>query len=162
MEYTAEIKIEGLMLKDPDKALSIFEEELGKAFQEATSFILALVKRGTPVHSGNLANSIDTEIRGSGLNLHGIVGTALPYSSFIETGRPPHIPNYANLADWVRLKLGLQGKELYAVLQVIARKISRVGVEPHWMFKRAFNLSQEGVQKILDKTAERIIKRWNE
>lgn len=156
----AEIKLQGLFLIDPKRALLIFEEEFGKALEEGTSFLMREVIRGTPVFGGNLRGSIFREIRGKGLNLHGVVATNLSYANFIETGEPAHIPNYGNLADWIRLKLGLTGQHLYAVLQVISRQIARQGIRPRFMFKNAFEIGKMQVQGMLNRAASKIIDRW--
>jgi len=160
LEFGAEIKLQGLFLKDPERALSIFGEEFGKALDEATSFLMRQVIRGTPVHTGALRGSIFREIRGRGLDIRGIVATNLAYSSFIETGLPAHTPNYDNLAGWIRLKMGLSGKDLYAMLQVIAGNIKERGIRPHFMFKKAFDAGKMQVQKMLDKAAKRVVERW--
>jgi hypothetical protein len=160
MEMGAELKLQGLFLRDPDKAIKIFEEEFGKALDESTSFLMRTVIRGTPVHSGALRGSVFREIRGRGLAMHGVVATNWPYAEFIETGQPAHTPNYANLADWIRLKLGLSGDHLYAVLQVIAKQIRTRGIRPHFMFKKAFEAGRMRVQGILNEAASRIIERW--
>lgn len=155
-----DVKLKGLFLKDPPRAIKIFEEEFGKALEEGTSFLMRQVIRGTPVHTGALGDSIFREIRGRGLDLRGVVATNSQYANFIETGLPAHEPNYGNLADWIRLKLGLTGSRLYAVLQVVSRQIKAKGVRPRFMFKKAFNLGKMKVQGMLDKAARRIVDRW--
>lgn len=155
-----DVKLHGLFLRDPVKAVKIFEEEFGKALEEGTSYLMRQVIRGTPVHTSALKGSIFREIRGRGFNMRGVVATNSQYASFIETGLPAHTPNYGNLADWIKLKLGLSGQHLYAVLQVIVKQIKTKGVRPHFMFKKAFNLGKMKVQGMLDKAANRIVERW--
>lgn len=158
----AQVKIQGFFLENPDRALSIFEEEFSKSLETATSFLMRAVLRGAPVHTGTLRSSVFREIRGTGLSLKGIVATNLAYSRFIETGKPAHEPNYDNLANWIRMKMGLSGRHLHAVLQVVARQIRTRGVRPRRMFEKAFNLGKNTVQGMLDQTATRIIERWEQ
>lgn len=162
MEFSAEVKLHGLFLKDPERAIVIFEEEFGKFLDEGTSYLMRLVLRGMPVFKGELRGRTFREIRGRGLNMRGIVANPLAKAGFIERGKPPHVPNYANLADWVRIKLGLTGSDLYAVLTVIARNIKARGISPHWMFKNAWDKGKTQLQPMLDKTAERIKERWDQ
>jgi len=159
MEISIDLKKIGTLLNDHPKSIAIFEEEVGKIFEEGTSFLMREVVRGTPVYRGHLAGSVFREVKGSGLGLHGLVATPLAYASFIETGEPPHVPNFGNLAEWVRAKMGLTGSNLYAVVTVISRKMATSGVKPHFMFKRAFETGKIEIQKIINRAEKRIIER---
>ena len=101
----AEVKMQGMFLANPTKAIRIFEEEFKKALEESSALIQRDVIRGTPVHTGNLRNSIFREIRGRGFSLHAIIGTPVIYANWIETGKPAHFPNTENLKEWVSEKL---------------------------------------------------------
>jgi len=161
-DFNIEVKLnlKGLLLKDFSKTMRIFSEEFGKLFEEGTAFLMKGVLRGTPVWRGVLANSVFREVKGTALNLHGTVATPLNYSGFIETGQPAHTPNFGNLAEWVRAKMGLSGSDLYAVTKVISRKIAVSGIKPNFMFKKAFETGKLELPKMVRKTEKRIINRW--
>lgn len=163
MAFKIEIKtdIKGLLLKDFNKAMRIFEDEFSKLFEEGTSFLLREVMHGTPVWRGTLVGSEFKEVKGSALNLHGIVATPMSYAGMVETGLPAHTPNLDNLAQWVHAKMGLTGSHLYAVVNVIGRKISQSGINPHFMFRNAFEKGKIEIDKMVQKTEKKIIERWD-
>ena len=161
MRFDVQLNITGMFLKDPKKAMGIFAEEFGKLFEEATSFCMRAVVRGTPVFRGALSEATFREVRGTGLALHGLVANPLAYAGFIETGRPAHTPDFNQLAEWVRTKMGLEGAPLYAVTRAIAQKISKSGIRPRSMFQKGFETAKMEIPKMIEKTESRIIQRWN-
>ena len=60
------------------------------------------------------------------------------YGAVMELGRKPGAPGppLAPIKEWVRRKLGLQGKELDSAAFLIRRKIHVKGIEPRHFFKR--------------------------
>jgi len=162
MKYEIKLNIKGLLLKYPERALMILEDEFSKGLDESLGFIMREVVRGTPIFHGQAAESVFKEIRGSGMYLHGVVASNLNRIGFLEEGIPAHTPNYANLSEWIRLKLGLTGPHLYAVLQVISKQIVKRGIKPAFMFKKAWAAGQIEVEKIMKKVEERVAKHLNE
>ena len=160
-EMKAEVKMHGIFLTDPPRAIRIFEEEFKKALEESSALIQRDLIRGTQVHTSNLRNSIFREIRGRGISLHAIIGTPVVYANFIETGNPAHFPNVENIKGWVRLKLGVTGQALDKLTFIIARRMSVRGLKKaHFMFRNAFLKGKLKAQSILDKSARRIVERW--
>lgn len=162
-EIKIDSRVQGLFLKDPERAATIFAEEFKKFYEEMTSLGLRKTVAGTPVFSGNLAGSEFREIRGSGLDLHGIIATPIIYARPIETGEFPSFPNVAGMHDWVRLQLGITDpKEIDKVTFLVARAIAqRKGFKKaHWMFRNAYIFLKQKAQGILNKAANRIIERW--
>jgi len=163
MDIQVGIKLEGLFLKDPVRATAIFEEEFKKGLEEAVALTHREVDKRTPRGlTSHLAESVDRAVMGIGLNLYGIVWTPMNYARRVEEGTP-YTPNFIALAEWVRLKLGLKGKHIYAVAHVIRTSIKLGGQKvARWMFKEGFEASKSQVQGILDKAASKIIQRWNQ
>lgn len=151
-------KIQGLLLKDINRAIKIIEEELEKIFTEILLFLREKVKDNTPEWNGNLIRSITMgNIRGSGLGIYGSTFTNIIYGQFIETGQPIHnFPNFNNLADWVRSKLKLEGSDLYLVTRVIQRKIANSGIKGHFMFQKGFEDGEREIPKMLDRMMKNV------
>jgi hypothetical protein len=164
MELSIKLNLKGMLLQNPDKAMIIFQDELGKLFEEGLVFIHGRVLKGTPHWQWHLSENIARgPIRGSGLGIYGSVFTNVIYGNFIEEGFPIHaFPNFYNLADWVKAKLGLTGPDLYAVTRVISTKIASYGIKGKFMFKKAFEEGEKELPKMIDRTEKRIIERWNQ
>jgi hypothetical protein len=163
MEISFQFNFKGMVLKDSNKAIRIFEEELGKLFEEGLVFLHSRVLKGTPIWQGHLSEGIfRSSIKGTGLNIHGTTFTNIVYGQFIEEGFPIHaFPNFQNLADWVKAKLNLTGKDLYLVTRVISRKIASYGIKGRFMFKKAFEEGQIELPKMVARAEKRIVERWD-
>jgi len=165
VQLSIDTKVRGLFLKDPVKASRIFVDEWENFLEEASSFTLRRATIGTPVWQGTLANSEFREIRGNGLDMFAIIATPSIYAEPIETGQfPAKYPNIASIADWVRGKLGISDPgDIERVSFLIARAIkTRAGFKKaHWMFRNAFAMLSNKAQGMLNKAANRIIKRWD-
>jgi len=162
MELGVEVKLQGLFLRDPQKAIGIFEEEFGKALDETSSLMLRKVDKYTPRGvTGNFAGSLFREKRGRGFAMYAVVGTPMQVvGQRLENG-VPYEPNLGPLIEWVKLKLGLSISHAYAVAKVIKRRISSKGmVNIARMFQKGFQEGKPLAQRILDKAAKRIIERW--
>ena len=164
MEIEIKLNLKGMLLKDPNKAMDILEDELGKLFEEGLAFIHSRVLKATPVWQGHLSENIARgPISGSGLGIHGTVFSNIIYGNFIEEGFPIHaIPNIENLADWVKAKMGLSGSDLYMVSRAIARKIASYGIKGRFMFKKGFEEGERELPKMIERAESRIIGRWNQ
>lgn len=156
-------KVKGMFLENPERASEIFVDEIKKFLEEASSLTLRKVVQGTPVFQTGLSGSVFREVRGSGFDLHARVATPVIYANAQETGKFPSFPNAAGIEDWVRLKLGITNpRQLSQVTFLIARAIAkRKGfTKSHWMFKNAFLFLRSRAQGMLDKAADRIVRRW--
>jgi hypothetical protein len=114
------------------------------------------VLHGTPVFQGDLSRSIQREWGGEMLNLHGKVYSNSSYVEFIETGLPARYPNYAHLAEWVRLKLGYSGRAVFAVTRAVGRKIGMQGIKGRFMFRDGLEKSQNYLNQIFKNAEARI------
>lgn len=83
------------------------------------------------IATGELARStkVDTVEDGA------IVGMDAPHAAFIEEGTRPHFPPLQPLKDWARLRFGGSEAEIDQIAFLVARKISRHGIEPRHYFK---------------------------
>ncbi len=162
LQLGAEVKLQGLFIEDPDKALKIFEEEFGKALDQSSSLMLFEVDKRTPRGvTGDLAGSLFRERRGSGFDMFAIVATPLYYAKRVEEAIP-YDPETAALFEWVKKKMGLEDRHAWAVTKVIKRNISARGQRvARLMFKKGFEAGRAKAQLILDKAAARIVERWS-
>lgn len=138
-------------------------EELRKATLEAELLLERGVKELTPVGvgaGGGLKGSISArEPRVLRDSVIGEVGTPFVYAVPVELGSRPHFPPIQPLADWAQAKLGVSAAEARGVGFAIARKISRVGTEGAFMFKRAFDANRRQVEQIYARARQRILQR---
>lgn len=165
VQLSIDVRVRGLFLKDPVKASKIFVDEWENFLEEASSFTLRRTAIGTPVWQGTLANSEFRELRGNGLDMHAIIATPSIYARGMETAEfPATYPNIAAITDWVRGKLKITDPaKLERASFLIARAIkTRAGFsKAHWMFRNAFAMLSNKAQGMLNKAANRIIKRWD-
>lgn len=141
------------------QAPEVVREELTAFAHGATQLLRAEVVDRTPAAMGTLRASIHASVESQAGNVLGVVGTAQPYAVPVELGTKPHFPPVQALEDWVRVKLGLTGKEGRGVAFAIARKISKRGTKGHFMFRDAYRDNQAEVQRQFDATAARIVAR---
>lgn len=160
-----EMKTEGVYLKNPEKAIPIWEDEITTALENILAFLHGKVSAKMPKNiTGYLRGSVSTDIRGKGFNLHGVVGTPAKYAMAIEKGYPAgKFPNISAIKVWARSKFG-GGRGEDARAYLIARAIFRRGYkEPHrkgWkMFGDTFKENKAKVIEFLDKANKRVVKR---
>lgn len=161
-ELGVELKLQGLFLTNPDKALLVFGEEFGKALDETSSLMLRKVDKYTPRGvTGNFAGSLFRERRGRGFGMQAVIGTPLQAQGQRLENGTPYDPALPPLIEWAKTKLGLETSHAFAVAKVIKRRISQSGMKnvAH-MFQKGFAEGRPIAQMILDKAAERIKNRW--
>lgn len=100
-----------------------------------------------PKAFSSLANSISTE---QIADLHQRVAPSVNYARPVEEGRMPmrRMPG-AGLTEWVKLKLGLQGRELDRATFAIARAIGRRGIEPQPYMRPAAEAKEDRVVELV-------------
>ena len=162
LELGADIKLQGLFIQDPNKALAIFEEEFGKALDTVSSLMFFEVDKRTPRGvTGNLAGSLFRERRGSGFAMYAVVATPVLHAKPVEEGIP-YEPDLPPLVDWVQKKLNLETRHAWAVAKVIKRNISARGQQvARFMFQKGFEAGRTKGQLVFDKAAAKIIERWS-
>lgn len=147
-----------------ERAPDIVLEELTKFVSTVTPHIYSEVFERTPTSgAGLLRNSLSYQVRPVGrLGVEGIVGTSSPYATPVEEGTRPHPVSRDGreaLADWARRKLGVSERESHRVAFLVARKIGRLGTEGAFMFKHAFEASQDDIARGLDRCLDLIEER---
>lgn len=156
-----EVKVDmrGVLMKDPPKAIKIYEREMGAAMRTSVSKLEADVKRGTPVGATTfLRGSIFSAVRGTGLNLHGVVASNSVYAEPVELGSAPHWPPPGPIELWVQRVLGVSdAKEIRRTAYVISRKISKTGTAARHMFRNAFQANKEKITRLLEAARDRVI-----
>ena len=140
-------------------APEIVRQELRVFSHAAVMHLKAEVQDRTPTAMGTLRASIHADAHSNPQGVLGVVGTPLAYAVPVELGTRPHFPPVQALEDWVRQKLGLSGKEARSVAFAIARKISKVGTQGHFMFRDAFEANADEMQRQFDQTVSRIVAR---
>lgn len=151
------------------KAPLIVQSNLDAAITEATLFLDAKVKAGTPQGvggaQGGLLGSIQNEVQSKGTPIvKGIIMSAHPYAEVIEKGRKPGkgVPKGV-LTPWIQKKLGITGeKELASVEFLIRRKIKVKGFKGSHMFEKAPADNWGAVQGIFNRYGLNITKELSE
>lgn len=145
------------------QAPQVVGEELGIFMHGLVAHLEAEVKDRTPAAHGLLRASIVGRANsvGGAMNTHvlGIVGSANAYVVPVELGTKPHMPPVLAIEDWVKVKLGLTGKEARSAAWGIARKIAKKGTKGAFMFRDAFEENAAEVQHQFDQTISRILAR---
>lgn len=113
------------------------------------------VQKRTPVSGGTLRNSMNAEVRWSGLDLLGVVNNPLIYARPIELGRTSKkMPPSNALRAWAQKKLGDAGLA-YVVARAIAKRGGFSSVKPYGdraqMFADAFDDNLPMIERELDK-----------
>ena len=163
IQFKVDKRVQGEFLKHPEQTAKIYETEFRKGLDESTMLVQREVVNRTPIRSGTLAKSITTETRGTGLNMHGIIGTPLVYALPVERGARTHFPPMGPIELWVRragLSIEYLGRPL-AINQIaylVARAISKRGLPAHWMFKDGIAAATTRVLKILNDAQDRILR----
>lgn len=162
-----EMEVEGVYLKNPEKALPIWEEEILTALEKVLAFLHGKILPKMPESvTGYLRGSVFTEIRGKKLDLHGVIASPAKYAMAIEKGYPiGKFPNIDAIRLWARSVFGRmteagEGRRAYLIARAIYRKGYR---EPHkkgWgMFEKTFKEEKSKVIEFLDKANARVVKR---
>ena len=150
--------------KKLNQAPQVVQANLDQAITEATLFLDAKVKANTPQGvygaQGGLLGSIQHDIPGKGTPLvKGMIMTAHKYAEVIEKGRKPGKGiasadpggKYVSpLLPWIRVKLGLSGKDAESAAYLIGRKIKLKGFKGAHMFEKALTDNWPQVEKIFD------------
>lgn len=113
-----------------------------------------VAQRNAPKAFSTLRNSIHVEEINP---LHFRVATGVNYARFVEEGRRPgKQPGTANgLMEWVRLKTGLQGKDLDRKTYVIARAIGIKGIAPQPYMQPAYDSEKDRIIANVQASARR-------
>lgn len=112
---------------------------------------------GVPVHlrSSIISNSVT-------YGRHIQVGTKLKYGMPVEVGAKKHWPPWgegSSLKVWVERKLGVSSELSNVVSFLIARKISKRGTKGAYMFEKGFVASHPKMRRILEETADEILRK---
>jgi HK97 gp10 family phage protein len=148
-----------------NRAPRIASEEFGKAFWRVTQAIATDAKRGAPVDTGRLRSSINAQVRFSGTQVIGEVGTRVFYAPYMEFGtgkagdpevphKSGHWPPGAALETWARRHKFKSGKQVAAIIGL------RGGLQPRRFFRNALDKNLKSVdgelRAALDRTLGRL------
>ncbi len=157
------------------QAPAIIQSNLDRAITEVILLLYAKVTGYTPQGvfgaQGGLLGSIRHDVLGKGTPVvHGIVQTAHKYAEVIEKGRRPGkgiasaVPGdkyVSPLLPWIRVKLGLSGKDADRAAYLIGRKIKAKGFEGAHMFEKAFNENIGKIQNIFERYGLKVAQELN-
>lgn len=164
IRFKVDERIKGTFLKEPERVIPIYDREFRKAMNESVSLVQREVVPRTPIQSGIGRKSIGTEVRGSGLNLEGVIGTPLVYMAPIERGVEPLrcFPPLAPIELWARRRGidTIKGEPLpyTKIAFVVARGIYRSGIRARRMFENGFEASKGYVLKALNEAQGRVLR----
>jgi len=162
LELTMEVK--GVYLKNPEKAIPIWEDEIMTALEKVLAFLHGKISAKMPENvTGYLRGSVASEIRGKGLNLHGVIGTPAEYAMAIEKGYPAgKFPNIDAIRKWADSRFGaseFSEQRAIKIAIVISRRGYRDRKKGWGMFEKTFNENEAKVIKFLDEANARVVKR---
>ena len=160
-----EIEIKGL--KELRKRIKQYPKIGGKHYRKAMKKSVILIQKNvrplTPVFTGRLRDSIEYEVRGTGVNLIGVVGSTLKkeiYPSVMEFGRKKgaKMPPPKNLERWVQLVLKISKAQIKGVAFVVARSIGKKGIKGKRFMQKGWNKSKSKVNKNFKLALDNIVK----
>ena len=166
MELKVSITTQGKIFDG--KGPEIVQRNLEDFLYEATMFLEAEVKKGTPTGvfgaSGGLLSTIHGEVVEKGSpTVKGIVGHQSIYGDVIEMGRragkawPPE----GVLLRWIEMKMGVDAVQAKRLEFVIRRKIGQKGFPGAHMFQNAFERGWPKLVTMADKKGFDIAKELN-
>lgn len=133
----------------------------------------AMIKSVTTIHrnvrplvptgvSGRLKSSIQWQVRGSGVNLTGVVGSTMKketYPAVMEFGRKPgaKMPPPKALERWVWLKLKPPKKMVKSIAFTVARAIGRRGIKGKRFLQKGYEKSKRQVQQNFNKALADVV-----
>ena len=159
------VKIKGL--PELEKAFKVAPEltnrELNLALQKSTKALVRNIKPHAPHFRGHLRRSIKGEVKGSGINLIGVVGAMLKnaiYPLVMEYGRKRNKrqPPYQTLIPWVRRKWSVDNKSAKRAAYNLAVKIRRKGIKKHLYMKKGYKETTRQINKYFGLALRRINK----
>lgn len=134
-------------------------QEFLDGIRTATVIVERDAKRNAPRDTGQLVNSITSEIRTSGIGgriTEGVVGSNVKHAIYQElgtgtfVGRPRHFPPPRALTTWARR----HGTNAYAVAYAIYK---RGGLEPKKFFEKAYKDNERRVKELIGNVVSRIV-----
>ena len=132
-------------------APEIVTRRLGWALASGAREIRMAARERSPKAFSHLVNSIMEHREG---DLHYSVRTGMNYAPWVEGGRMPmrRTGTKNGLLEWIRLKVdpAAEGKELDRLGYVIARAISRQGLQPQPFMQPAFETKRARVVELAD------------
>jgi hypothetical protein len=160
-----EIEIKGL--KELRQRIKQYPKIGGKHYRKAMQKSVVLIQKGvrplTPVFTGRLRDSIEWEIRGTGVNLVGVVGSTLKkeiYPSVMEFGRKKgaKMPPPKKLERWVQLVLKVPKNEIKGIAFVVARAIGKRGIKGKRFMQKGYNKAKSKVNKNFKKALNDVVR----
>ena len=143
------------------KCQQVVADMRGEAFRgamrRATALVTEQARRNAPVDTGRLRASITPELRVSGVNVLGVVGTNVKYAAAVELGSKPHWMPKAPLRQWVSRVLRKKGAELESVTFLIQRKIARKGTKAKPYLQPAFEANKARIVAIIGDAVAQIV-----
>jgi hypothetical protein len=163
VSYEFSARVEG-PLADSREAVQVVGQEIHRGMATAVQELERRVRARAPggvLQDAGLRGSIAGEVRGRGLDIHGVVGSPLPYAAVVELGRragakqPP--PGALDL--WVKRILGVPGEEVRRVAFLVGRAIARRGIPGRFMFRDALASFRPQLSQIFDDVGAAIARR---
>lgn len=67
----------------------------------------------------------------------------VPHGRAVEEGTTPHTPNKKKILEYVRKKMGVTGRQAYALATAIMKTIEAAGTKPHPYIEPAWEATKE-------------------
>ena len=136
-------------LRDP-KLLGV---PLRQALLRSAIFGRGQTAERTPVDTGRLRNSMNTEVDSAPIPKWAEIGSDLTYARAVEDGSSPHFPPLSALQPWA-VRHGFPPGSAGAFL--VARAIAQRGTKGHHMLREGLKLTRPFFQKQLNIAARGI------
>lgn len=111
------------------------------AMREATMIVTRDARKNAPVDRGILRASIAPEVRSSGREVIGVVGSNQKHAPMMEFGTKPHWPPLDALRVWARR----HGMNVY----LVARSIARKGIKERRFLRNALTNNAQRIFNVL-------------
>lgn len=131
----------------------LYVEPFRRALEAGGICLERPIKEQTPVDTGRLRNSVETQLGTYG-ELTATVGTNVTYAPYVELGTRPHWPPLEALTVWARR----HGTTPF----LVARAIARRGTRGRHMFRDALAANLDRVQDVIrNRLAAEVRARWD-
>lgn len=133
---------------------------MARAVRETHKNILPEV----PVFTARLKNSLGFRVTEEPNNVIGTVGTSLKsevYPKVMEFGASPFFPPPSALIRWVHIKINPGADQEEDVAFLVARRISKVGIQGRHFMSKGFDKSKPKIREYLQEGVAAAVKEMN-
>lgn len=132
-------------------ARELHGDPMVEATRDATLYVVRDARRLSPVDRGVLRASILPEVKSTGKEVIGVVGSDQKHAPFMEFGARPHWPPIAALATWARR----HGTSPF----LVARAIARNGIKERRFLRGALEINRDRINRRYERAVRDIVRK---